>query len=241
MEVDIYSVFDWGRGITQQIWLDGDRENVGVGWGLAGICKSSPPGVQCTSRLPQVYTVHLGEKTCTLYTYIIYSSLPFHSSSLFYFHRAGVQPKLAKRNTRNTKFLKFSTLSSLNHSILFPPSILGLRVPIDTLKSFPQVYVLQLLKITNKYIQLPSAISVGWLHIKVENYIPAPLHCASCQKFGHHFSRCRRATPVCPRCSDSHNNNLLITTPSIVQTVMENMLFIQNSVHNIYKNRISSD
>ena len=63
---------------------------------------------------------------------------------------------------------------------------------------------------TNTYIltfnrlQLPRVINLGYLRVQVQQYIPAPLRCTSCQKYGHHFSKCKRATPVCPKCSDSH-------------------------------------
>ena len=33
-----------------------------------------------------------------------------------------------------------------------------------------------------------------------EKYIPSPLRCARCQKFGHHFSKCRNSTAICCRC-----------------------------------------
>ena len=60
---------------------------------------------------------------------------------------------------------------------------------------------------TNTYIltfnrlQLPSVINMGYLRVRVEKYIPSPLRCTKCQKFGHHFSKCRNHTAICFRCS----------------------------------------
>ena len=49
-------------------------------------------------------------------------------------------------------------------------------------------------------LQLPSVIDMGYLRVRVEKYIPSPLRCARCQKFGHHFSKCRNSTAICCRC-----------------------------------------
>ena len=46
---------------------------------------------------------------------------------------------------------------------------------------------------------LPSSIKAGYMNIKVEPYIPAPLRCFKCQKYGHHQTACRR-TDVCSKC-----------------------------------------
>ena len=41
---------------------------------------------------------------------------------------------------------------------------------------------------------------MGYLRVRVENYIPS-LRCTKCQKFGHHFSKCRNHSAICFRCS----------------------------------------
>jgi hypothetical protein len=46
---------------------------------------------------------------------------------------------------------------------------------------------------------LPKSIKAGYMYIKVEPYIPNPLRCFKCQKFGHHQSLCR-GKPICPKC-----------------------------------------
>lgn len=46
---------------------------------------------------------------------------------------------------------------------------------------------------------LPNNIKAGYLNIKVEKFIPSPLRCFKCQKFGHHQTTCRHET-VCAKC-----------------------------------------
>ena len=48
---------------------------------------------------------------------------------------------------------------------------------------------------------LPGEIKVGNLNCKVEVYIPNPLRCFKCQKFGHHEDNCRAQSPTCGRCA----------------------------------------
>ena len=45
----------------------------------------------------------------------------------------------------------------------------------------------------------PSEIKAGYLNIKVARYIPKPLRCFNCQKFGHGSGSCRMKI-VCYRC-----------------------------------------
>ncbi|XP_021342791.1 uncharacterized protein LOC110443114 [Mizuhopecten yessoensis] len=46
---------------------------------------------------------------------------------------------------------------------------------------------------------LPSAVVIGYQRCNVSVYIPNPLRCRNCQKYGHHEKRCRRKT-VCQYC-----------------------------------------
>jgi len=46
----------------------------------------------------------------------------------------------------------------------------------------------------------PPEIRAGYLNVKVEEFIPNPLRCFKCQRFGHHESTCTRPT-VCAKCS----------------------------------------
>ncbi|XP_046380441.2 uncharacterized protein LOC124151837 [Haliotis rufescens] len=64
---------------------------------------------------------------------------------------------------------------------------------------------------TNTYLftfalaKLPSSIKAGYFNIGVDVYIPNPLRCFKCQQFGHGAKSCRNS-PVCSRCSHSHDS-----------------------------------
>ena len=64
---------------------------------------------------------------------------------------------------------------------------------------------------TNTYVidfmvsKLPPSITAGYLSLKVEPYIPNPLRCFTCQKFGHHSDNCRDKKYKCARCAGPHN------------------------------------
>ena len=47
---------------------------------------------------------------------------------------------------------------------------------------------------------LPQSIKIGYLNVKVELYIPSPMRCFKCQKFGHTKDRCS-GEEVCGTCS----------------------------------------
>jgi hypothetical protein len=54
----------------------------------------------------------------------------------------------------------------------------------------------------------PKSIKAGYLSIPVDAYIPAPLRCYNCQKFGHHISNCKKPKS-CAKCGlDDHAPNL---------------------------------
>lgn len=47
---------------------------------------------------------------------------------------------------------------------------------------------------------LPKSIKVGYLKVKVEVYVPNPLRCYHCQKFGHHEEQCKAEYRRCAKC-----------------------------------------
>ena len=47
--------------------------------------------------------------------------------------------------------------------------------------------------------KLPRSIKVGYLYVRVEQYIPSPMRCFKCQKFGHTKQRCT-GEEVCDSC-----------------------------------------
>lgn len=46
---------------------------------------------------------------------------------------------------------------------------------------------------------LPHDIKVGYLSVRVNPYIPNPLRCFRCQRFGHHKNNCKNEE-ICPKC-----------------------------------------
>jgi len=49
---------------------------------------------------------------------------------------------------------------------------------------------------------LPSSVKCGFLNVKVDTYIPNPLRCFKCQRFGHHKMNCKRDL-ACARCGEA--------------------------------------
>ena len=63
---------------------------------------------------------------------------------------------------------------------------------------------------------VPKVVKVGFLRVKVEVYIPNPLRCYKCQRYGHHEDRCSK-DKVCGRCGDrSHQEADCRATPHCV-------------------------
>ena len=49
--------------------------------------------------------------------------------------------------------------------------------------------------------KLPPHVKVGFVRLPVDQYIPSPLRCFKCQRFGHHRNTCKR-DDVCARCAE---------------------------------------
>ena len=64
---------------------------------------------------------------------------------------------------------------------------------------------------------LPKTITVGYLKVKVDPYIPNPIRCFKCQQYGHFNSVCKHSE-VCAKCGkDDHTNSQECTnTPNCV-------------------------
>ena len=82
---------------------------------------------------------------------------------------------------------------------------------------------------TNTYVltfsklQLPETIKIGYLLVRVEQYLPAPLRCTNCQKFGHHTTKCRNPKYTCWRCSKQHEpDHCIPEDPTICINCKEN-------------------
>ena len=91
---------------------------------------------------------------------------------------------------------------------------------------------------TNTYIftfnksQLPKEIKVGYSLIKINPYIPNPLRCYNCQKFGHHETKCIKSA-VCKKCGERvvrTTSNSPAPIQSNVPTVNQTTLQIRETV-----------
>ncbi|GBO27642.1 hypothetical protein AVEN_167745-1 [Araneus ventricosus] len=50
---------------------------------------------------------------------------------------------------------------------------------------------------------LPKSIKAGYINCKLRPYIPNPLRCFKCQRYGHSQQSCRGTDPVCGKCAES--------------------------------------
>ena len=55
---------------------------------------------------------------------------------------------------------------------------------------------------TNTLILTFNAPKICYLNIPLSHYVPNPIRCYKCQRFGHVTSKCKH-TEVCARCSET--------------------------------------
>ena len=55
--------------------------------------------------------------------------------------------------------------------------------------------------VTFRFPVLPEFLIVGWMRVKVAQYIPSPMRCFRCQKYGHTRMRCAEQYEACADCS----------------------------------------
>ena len=80
---------------------------------------------------------------------------------------------------------------------------------------------------TNTYIltfgtaHLPTSIKAGYMNIKVNAYIPNPLRCFKCQRYGHGSNRCNREER-CSKCAENHSVDACTATTLCCANCTEN-------------------
>ena len=74
-----------------------------------------------------------------------------------------------------------------------------------TVKKEGKVIPTNTLFLTFNRPDVPKEIVVGYLKVKVELFVPNPLRCFNCNKFGHTSQRCR-TTAKCQRCGKDNTN-----------------------------------
>ncbi|GBM48863.1 hypothetical protein AVEN_36920-1 [Araneus ventricosus] len=65
---------------------------------------------------------------------------------------------------------------------------------------------------------LPKSIKVGYTSCKLRPYIPNPLRCFKCQRYGHSQQSCRGTDPVCGKCAESGHEINVSTFESVRST-----------------------
>ena len=71
---------------------------------------------------------------------------------------------------------------------------------------------------TNTYIltfnkpTTPTSIRIGYINTKIETYIPNPLRCQKCQKYGHPKDKFARPS-ICAKCGNSNHSELECKNP----------------------------
>jgi len=75
---------------------------------------------------------------------------------------------------------------------------------------------------------LPEKIKVGFMVVRVDPYIPNPMRCFKCQKFGHTASRCKRPA-VCSVCAEEgHDDRSCGKNPKCVNCEGDHPAFSKN-------------
>ena len=66
--------------------------------------------------------------------------------------------------------------------------------------------------ITFRFPTPPETMKMGFERVKVQLYVPQPLRCFKCQRFGHHRENCKR-DEVCGRCGQPDHNDSSCNNP----------------------------
>jgi len=65
--------------------------------------------------------------------------------------------------------------------------------------------------------ELPKYVNSDFTRYKVSLFIPSPLRCAKCQRYGHKAGQCRSEKPRCPKCAEAHEYGACQAAPEEVK------------------------
>ncbi|GBO02894.1 hypothetical protein AVEN_139850-1 [Araneus ventricosus] len=79
---------------------------------------------------------------------------------------------------------------------------------------------------------LPKSVKIAYMNCPVRHFIPNPLRCFKCQRFGHTITACR-GKQICARCSlpDHDSNNCSSTTPKCYNCNGDHPAFFRSCPH----------
>ncbi|GBN57519.1 hypothetical protein AVEN_100586-1 [Araneus ventricosus] len=60
---------------------------------------------------------------------------------------------------------------------------------------------------------LPKKITAGYISCDIRPYLPNPVHCFKCQRFGYTKTACRGSSALCPRCSEPGHEETICQNP----------------------------
>ena len=77
---------------------------------------------------------------------------------------------------------------------------------------------------------LPQRVKLGFLLVKVDPYIPNPLRCFHCQRYGHTSDRCKQ-DKACSVCAEKGHDDRFCKTWLSVPTVKKTIRHPPRNVH----------
>jgi len=96
-----------------------------------------------------------------------------------------------------------------------------------------------MIKITNTFIITfglptpPKSVKASYLKLSVDQYVPHPLRCYNCQRFGHGKSNCKRKA-ICAKCShEGHSDSECKNTPHCANCTCNQRAYSKECVESI--------
>ena len=111
----------------------------------------------------------------------------------FYNHSKGVVRDIEFRNLEEDEIVDMFSSEGVTHAYKFKRKFEG------------QLQATNSVCLTFTSATLPTKIHYGWRIFNVATYVPLPLRCYNCNKFGHSVRMCRTVNPLCAFCS-SHEH-----------------------------------
>ncbi|GBN43431.1 hypothetical protein AVEN_119220-1 [Araneus ventricosus] len=110
-----------------------------------------------------------------------------------------------------------------------------------TIKKNGQNFPTKHLILTFKTPVLPKSVKIAYINCNVKRYIPNPLRCFKCHRFGHTLTACR-SKQNCARCSlpDHDSNNCSSTTPKCYNCTGEHPAYFKSCPRYKHKKEIQT-